>query len=28
LGVKVGERGKSGIPLRVSGETWSLTAPA
>ena len=27
LGVKVGERGKSGIPLRVSGETWSLTAP-
>ena len=22
-----GERGKSGIPLRVSGETWSLSAP-
>ena len=28
LGVKLGERGKSGIPLRVSGETWQLTQPA
>ena len=28
LGVKLGERGESGIPLRVSGETWSLTQPA
>lgn len=27
LGVKLGDRGRSGIPLRVSGETWSLTAP-
>jgi cyclopropane-fatty-acyl-phospholipid synthase len=24
LGVKLDERGRSGIPLRVSGETWSL----
>ncbi len=28
LGVKLGERGRSGIPLRVSGETWSLNQPA
>ncbi len=27
LGVKLGPRGRSGIPLRVSGETWELTAP-
>ena len=27
LGVKLGDRGVSGIPLRVSGETWSLDQP-
>ena len=28
LGVKLGPGGRSGIPLRVSGENWSLTQPA